>query len=109
MRIDFNELPAMTVPGMNGGAGEMTARMHVSERGKLIVSALHPGCSIGPHRHETSDDINYVLSGKGTAVCLGEAEPLSPGVWHICPKGGEHSIKNDGSEDLVPLTVVVER
>ncbi len=109
MRIDFNALPTRTAPGMNGGAGEMTARMCAGEHGKLIVSKLHPGCSIGPHRHETSDDINFVLTGMGEAVCCGETEPLSPGVCHVCPKGGEHSIRNTGDTDLVLLTVVVER
>ena len=30
---------------------------------------IRPGGSIGLHRHETSDDINYVLSGVGAAIC----------------------------------------
>ena len=55
------------------------------------------------------DDINYVLSGNGKATCDGEEEILSPGTCHICKKGSEHSIENTGDEDLVLLTVVVER
>ena len=31
------------------------------------------------------------------------------GTCHICKKGSEHSIENTGDEDLVLLTVVVER
>ena len=61
------------------------------------------------HRHETSDDINYVLSGNGKATCDGEEEILSPGTCHICKKGSEHSIENTGDEDLILLTIVVER
>ena len=55
------------------------------------------------------DDISYVLSGNGKATCDGEEEILSPGTCHICTKGSEHSIENTGDEDLVLLTVVVER
>ena len=61
------------------------------------------------HRHETSDDINYVLSGNGKAVCDGKEEYLRAGMCHICKKGSEHSIMNIGDEDLVLLTVVTER
>ena len=81
----------------------------MDEQGKVIISSLHAGGSIGLHRHETSDDINQVLSGKGKAVCDGKEEYLSAGMCHICKKGSEHSIMNIGDEDLVLLTVVTER
>lgn len=109
MMIDFNTLAAVTVPGMNGGQGEMTAKMSVSEQGKIIVSQIHPGSSIGVHQHDTSDDINYVLSGQGIAICDGREESLSPGCCHICPQGSTHSIANTGEDALCLLTVVVER
>ncbi len=109
MRIDLNETEAITVPGRNGGAGTMTVRMYMGEQEKMILCAIHPGGSIGLHRHETSDDMNYVISGRGKAVCNGQEEYLSAGVCHICRKGYTHSIENSGDEDLVLLTVVVER
>lgn len=87
----------------------MSARMYMDEYGKIIPCTIHPGGSIGIHRHETSDDINYILSGTGKAICDGEEEVLSAGTCHICRKGSEHSIANTGDEDLVMLTVVVER
>ena len=61
------------------------------------------------HSHQTSDDINYILSGTGKAICDGKEEILMAGVCHICQKGSEHSITNTGDEDLVMLTIVVER
>lgn len=109
MLIDFNEMIGVTVPGMNGGTGLMTAKMHMGEQGKIIVCSIEPGGSIGLHRHATSDDINYVLSGSGKAVCDGREETLAAGVCHVCGKGSEHSIANTGDEDLALLTVVVER
>ena len=40
MLIDFNNLKEITVPGMNGGTGMMSARMHMDkERIKFILMA----------------------------------------------------------------------
>lgn len=109
MLIDFNEVKELKIPGMNGGTGEMTARMYRDDYRKIIPCRIHAGGSIGLHRHETSDDINYVISGFGKAVCDGKEEELRAGSCHMCQKGSEHSIVNTGDEDLVLLTVVVER
>lgn len=94
---------------MNNGKGMMTASMYVDEQRKIISCSIHPGGSIGLHKHETSDDIDYVLSGVGKAICDGQEEILEVGICHICKKGSEHSIINMGNEDLVLLTVVVEQ
>ena len=109
MLIDFNNIKEITIPGMNKGTGEMTAKMFMDDGGKVIPCSIHKGGSIGIHKHETSDDINYVLSGTGKAICDGEEEILTTGCCHICKKGSEHSIINTGDDDLVLLTVVVER
>ncbi len=109
MLLDFNKIREVTVPGMNNGTGVITAKMSVGEEGKVISCSMHAGSSIGLHKHETSDDINYVLSGTGTAICDGQEEKLTPGTCHICKMGSEHSIINTGDGDLVLFTVVVER
>ena len=109
MLINFNNIKEITIPGMNNGTGTMTTKMYMDEQGKVIPCSIHQGGSIGLHRHDTSDDINYVISGKGKAVCDGQEELLIAGTCHICKKGSEHSIENTGTEDLVLLTVVVER
>lgn len=109
MIIDFNGIKEMRVSGMNNGTGEMTAKMYMDEYRKIIPCRIHAGGSIGLHKHETSDDMNYIISGIGKAICDGREEPLAAGTCHICPKDSEHSIMNTGDEDLVLLTVVVER
>lgn len=45
MLLDFNMMPEATIPGMNGGTGTMTARMHMGAQGKLIRRAIHAGGS----------------------------------------------------------------
>ena len=109
MLIDFNNIEEIVAHGMNGGTGMMTAKMYMDEQGKIIPCQIHVGGSIGLHKHETSDDINYVISGTGKAVCNGQEEILTSGTCHICKKGSEHSIENTGSEDLILLTIVAER
>ena len=109
MIINFHEIKEMCVPGMNNGTGEMSAKMYIGSEEKIISCNIHAGGSIGIHRHPTSDDINYILSGTGKAICDGKEEILSPGTCHICKRGSEHSIINTGNDDLVMLTIVVER
>lgn len=109
MLINFNEQQERKAPGMNGGTGEMSAKMFMDEGGKIIPCRIHAGGSIGMHSHPTSDDINFIVSGTGKAICDGKEEVLAAGNCHVCKKGSEHSIINTGDEDLVLLTVVVER
>lgn len=109
MLINFNDINEIRIPCMNGGTGEMSAKMSMNENGKIISCKIHKGGSVGLHKHETSDDINYIISGEGEAFCDGEKEILSAGTCHICRKGSSHSIVNTGNEDLVILTVVVEK
>ena len=92
MTIDFNAMEPMTIPGMNGGTGEMTCRMYNDEKYRIIQTVIHSGGSIGLHTQISGDDLNYIICGTGKAVCDGVEEELKPGVMHICPKGSEHSI-----------------
>lgn len=109
MLIDFNRMDSMTFPGMNNGTGTMSARMYNDDSYRIIPTAIHPGGSIGTHKQESGDDLNYIISGTGKAICNGVEEELNPGVMHICPNGAEHSIINTGDEDLVMLTIVVKK
>ena len=109
MLIDFDMLQELTMPGMNGGTGKMTVRMFNDDKYRIIPTRIHPGGSIGNHRQDSGDDMNYIISGEGRAICDGKEEILKPGVIHICPQGSGHSIENTGNEDLVMLTIVVKR
>lgn len=109
MKIDFNNMDEMTMHCMNNGIGTMSARMYNDEKYRIILTSIHPGGSIGMHKQNTGDDINYILSGTGKAVCDANEETLEPGIMHICPKGSEHSIINTGNENLVMLTIVAAR
>ena len=109
MLIDFNKIDSMTFPGMDNGTGTMCARMYNDDSYRIIPTSIHPGGSIGTHKQNSGDDMNYIISGTGKAFCDGVEELLMPGVMHVCPKGLEHSIVNTGEEDLVMLTIVVKK
>ena len=81
MIIDFSEMNEMTMPGMNGGTGEMTCRMYNDEKYRIIPTTIHPGGSVGVHSQDSGDDLNYIISGTGKAVCDGVEEELSE---HTC-------------------------
>lgn len=109
MLIDLNGMEERKLPCMNNGTGEMSVKMYAGSGLRVISCRIHKGGSIGCHTQQNGDDINYVLSGVGKAICDGVEEPLTAGNCHVCPKGSEHSIINTGDEDLVLLTVVVQR
>ena len=52
MLINFNAIEEIRVPGMNGGTGEMSARMFMDQGGKIIPCRIHAGGSIGMHPHQ---------------------------------------------------------
>ena len=106
MLIDFNEISENVIPNMNDGEGEVIAKMDVNECGRFVQCIIPPKSSIGPHKQLSNDDINYIISGEGIAICDGVEESLKSGVCHICPKESTHSIINDGDEDLVFFTIV---
>lgn len=109
MIINFDTITETAIPHLNGGEGVVAAKMYGDSANKVMISRLPVGASIGMHRHVTSSEINYVLSGTGRAVCDGVEEELRPGVCQYCPKGSAHGLANTGAEELVLFTVVPEQ
>ena len=107
--IDFEKINETVIPNFYGGEGELVARMYVDDKNKIMKGKLAPGSSIGMHRHETSSEIIFILSGVGTVITGGEKETLLLGNCHYCKKGEEHSLMNNGTEDLVFYAVVPQQ
>lgn len=106
MLLNFEQIEEKVIPHMRGGEGEMITRMFVNEDTKIMYGRLTPGSTIGLHTHETDSEMFYILSGAGKVLCDGEYEPLAPGSCHYCAKGHQHSLINDGTEDLVLLAMI---
>lgn len=108
MQLNFLDLDGIKTKNLNGGEGEVVARMFKDDNCKIMFTYIEPNGSIGLHRHDTSIEINIVFAGHGKAICDGKEEILDLGVCHYCPKGSEHTIINTDKMDLMLYTIVAE-
>jgi oxalate decarboxylase/phosphoglucose isomerase-like protein (cupin superfamily) len=72
----------------------------------LMHVVLLPGAGHERHNHPDSDEILYILSGRGEQmVDDADSFPVSPGQAVFIPKAAFHSTVNTGWEPLVLLAV----
>ena len=109
MKIDFNSMETKILPQFKGGEGDFAVKMFDDGTGKIMRGTLVPGASIGFHAHTDNAEIIYILSGKGKCLFENTEEALFAGDCHYCPKGGFHTLINDGDEDLVFFAVVPQQ
>ena len=64
------------------------------------VYVLRPGQAQKAHRHAGEDKCYHVLSGRGVVVSGAETFRAGPGGIVFCPAGEDHSVRNEGPEDL---------
>ena len=107
--IDFEKMEEKALANFNGGEGVFYAKIEDDGHNKILKGRLESGSSIGLHRHETSSEVIFILSGVGTMLLEGEEEILTPGVCHYCKKGCAHTLKNNGQEDLIFYAVVPQQ
>ena len=106
MIIDLKSIPATVTPHFFGGEGQFGANIFKDDDNKILFGLLAPGCTTGLHTHEGTSEIVYIISGTGRALSDGQYEQLKPGTCHYCPQGHNHSLINDGQEDLTFFAVV---
>lgn len=106
MIIDFDNIREKRLPHFQGGEKEANFRIFSDDKEKILKGRLVPGASIGLHTHKEGSEIIYVLKGTGKVICDGEIEIVFPGMVHYCPQGSNHSLINDGLEDLFFFAVV---
>ena len=109
MIIKFDELEETQLKAFYGGNDTLRAQMFKDEKNKILRGVLVPSASIGRHRHETSAEIIFALSGTGKVFCDGKEDFLTSGNCHYCPKGSEHSLACVGDEPFVFYAVVPEQ
>ena len=76
-------------------------------RQSLAEAILTPGAETQAHRHPHTEEIYYILTGKGLMAIESEQRAVGPGDGIAIPAGMRHQIRNVGSQDLVFLCCCV--
>jgi mannose-6-phosphate isomerase-like protein (cupin superfamily) len=63
----------------------------------LAEARLPPGGSTAPHHHVTTEEIYYILEGRGQMRVGQETETVGPGDAIAIPPGAWHQITNSGA------------
>ena len=71
----------------------------------LGVVTFPPGSDPGTHKHESEEEIIYVVSGRGETKVGDAIYALEPGVAVFTEPGVEHGVKTLGDEPLVLVSV----
>ena len=106
MILNFKEMEETIIPHFNGGEKSTRAKMFNDGKVRILYGTLEPGASIGMHEHTDNSEEVYCISGEATVYIDDKVEVLKPGMAHYCPKGHKHSMKNEGTEDLIIFAAV---
>lgn len=104
MITNMSHVKKLSFENWNGGEGTIDFSFFFGEAFQVYRFIIPPNASIGYHKQQYGDDVNYVLSGQGEAICEGQKEKLFAGILHVCPRGKHHSITNTGTKDLIILS-----
>jgi mannose-6-phosphate isomerase-like protein (cupin superfamily)/glycosyltransferase A (GT-A) superfamily protein (DUF2064 family) len=77
---------------------------HTGAKNQSFAEAtVAPGEKTREHHHAESEEIYYLLKGRGRVSVGGEVREVGPSTAVLIPPGTKHSIENSGTEDLVFL------
>ena len=100
MIIDFKTLPFEEIPHFKDGEGNLRVQMYWDGTTRIMHGILEPGSSIGLHKHEGTCEMLFVLSGEGTLLEESKQKLICAGQCTYCPEGYEHSLINNGTQNL---------
>jgi mannose-6-phosphate isomerase-like protein (cupin superfamily) len=65
------------------------------------------GTTIGEHLHEGSEEIYYLLEGRGTLLFNGEKLDMAAGDISVVGDGETHGFINDSGADVIMIVVEI--
>ena len=108
-----NNLETEVRAEMRGGKGSVTIR-HFFKQNDIKAKCrlcsrlvLPPGASIGPHKHETEDELYIIERGTGILDDGAEKIKVGPGDAILTGNGESHSISNAGDEPLEITAIIM--
>ncbi len=109
----FNDFNTELRENMRGGDGTVIVSSFVTpeelnNKGRLFGKiVLKPGCGIGYHVHETDSELFYIIKGTAVYDDGGVKTTVKEGDVTLTPAGTGHSIKNEGTEDVELIALIV--
>jgi quercetin dioxygenase-like cupin family protein len=90
--LEFRAFPGRSTadPFNEAGRGESAVRQVVIEHVE----------SRSPHRHPHSEEVVFVVSGRGRVWLDGTFHPVGPGNWYRIPAGTPHATMADPGERM---------
>jgi mannose-6-phosphate isomerase-like protein (cupin superfamily) len=107
------EMKVETREKMRGGTGAVTIRHYfaadeMKARSRLCAElTIPPGAGIGPHAHETEDEVYIVTAGSGVLDDGQTRTRIGCGDAVLTGQGGSHAVINDGATDLKLIAVIM--
>jgi mannose-6-phosphate isomerase-like protein (cupin superfamily) len=98
---------------MRGGPGEVMIKHYfrqeeINPHCRLCAQlTLAPGAGIGLHVHAREDEVFIIQQGRGIVQQDGRDIEVGVGDALVTGKGASHSIRNNGSEDLIVTAVII--
>jgi len=98
---------------MRGGAGAVTIRHYFSKdemtcNSRLCAKmTLPPGAGIGKHQHDAEDEVYIVASGAGLLNDGTQEIRVNKGDTILTGNGESHAIRNDGTEPLEIIAIIM--
>ena len=90
------------VPYITKDSSAIREIMHAASQ-SLAEATVAPGQTTVLHYHIKSEEIYYILSGRGMMWLEGEEKAVGAGDAILIPPNQRHNIRNTGSSDLVFL------
>jgi uncharacterized cupin superfamily protein len=98
-QVTAKELPGRSHKMIIGPAPEMLGCQSMC----FGVADFPPQAHAPGHRHDSQEEIIYILTGEGAIFFDGQPEVVRPGSCVFVPAGVNHSIRND-SDHVMKLT-----
>lgn len=98
--VNLDRVPSFTTKD-GSEIRELLAWRNSCIRNQTLAEArLPPGQSTTPHRHVKTEEIYYVLDGRGRMRVGNDSQDVGPGDAIAIPPGASHQITNTGGDVL---------
>jgi mannose-6-phosphate isomerase-like protein (cupin superfamily) len=107
--VGTTEAP-IEIVGVHGGSSSLywkrfvTGNMLHSDLDSFEYAFVPPGSAIGEHVHSRTEEIYFVVRGRGEMTVDGATREVGPGDLILTPLGSRHSFRpdpGDGAEIIV--------